>query len=188
MYLIEIFKLVDKVGHRETNSLKSVFGPFPASVATKACSVVNRLTNSLPDHVIELLGNPVREEADGAAAVNEFGQGIKFALPVCETRDDEISSSDDSEEELQREVNLQYTGASLVKKDKSNRYVAQKPTSDKEKQIDSTWLQEQVTKAYGSGGSSELGLSVEDLATTIFDFLSSPKSDSELQNDVRTLV
>lgn len=151
-------------------------------MATKACSIVNKITNSLPDHVIELLGNLVREEADGAAAVNEFGQGIKFALPASESRDDEVSSSDDSEEEVRREVNLQYTGSNTAPADRA---VGQKPLGSAEKQIDSTWLQEQVVKAYGNEGSSELGLSTEVLSSTIFDYLSSPKSDSELQNDVR---
>ena len=181
VYLIEIFKSVEKVGQKETNSLKSVFGPFPASVATKTCGIVNRITNSLPDHVIELLGNS-REEADGAATIDEFGQAIKFVLPVVNGCNDEISSSDDSEEDSRREYNLQYTATNTAQ---SNRSSEQKSLSLAEKTIDSAWLQEQVAKAYGNQGSTELGLSVEDLSSTIFDYLSSTKTDSELQNDVR---
>ena len=80
------------------------------------------------------------------------------------------------------EYNLQYTATNTAQ---SNRSSEQKSLSLAEKTIDSAWLQEQVAKAYGNQGSTELGLSVEDLSSTIFDYLSSTKTDSELQNDVR---
>ena len=97
VYLFEIFKSVDKVGHTETMKLRSLFGPFPASAATKACAIVNKITSWLPDDVIELLSNQVREEADGAATVHEFGRGIKFVLPAVENVSD-VSSSESEDE------------------------------------------------------------------------------------------
>ena len=97
VYLFEIFKSVDKVGHTETMKLRSLFGPFPASAATKACVIVNKITSWLPDDVIELLSNQVREEADGAATVHEFGRGIKFVLPAAENVSD-VSSSESEDE------------------------------------------------------------------------------------------
>ena len=107
VYLFEIFKSVDKVGHTETMKLRSLFGPFPASAATKACAIVNRITSWLPDDVIELLSNQVREEADGAATVHEFGRGIKFTLPTVETVSD-VSSSESEDE--RKEFSMKYSG------------------------------------------------------------------------------
>jgi len=182
VYLVEVFKSVNKVGQKETNSLKSVFGPFPASVATKACAVINRLTSSLPEEVIALLGNPEREEADGAASVNEFGTSIKFVLPSVESVDDDLSSSE-SEDEQRREVNYQYTASEpACTSQQDSRSSRQEPAVDKG--LDSAWLQHEVASFFGTEGTTELGLSVEDLSSTIYDFLSSNKSDSELQNDV----
>lgn len=112
VYLFEIFKSVDKVGHTETMKLRSLFGPFPASAATKACAIVNRITSSLPDDVIELLSNQVREEADGAATVHEFGCGYKFTLPVMEAVSD--MSSSESEDE-RREFSMKYSGPTQKK-------------------------------------------------------------------------
>ena len=42
-FLFEIFKDEGMVTHNTTVKLKSMFGPFPASAATKACDVVQRL-------------------------------------------------------------------------------------------------------------------------------------------------
>ncbi|XP_052242448.1 activating signal cointegrator 1 complex subunit 3-like [Dreissena polymorpha] len=185
VYLIKIFKNVDKVGQKETNSLKSVFGPFPATVATKACSTINRLVNSLPDDLVELLGNEEREEADGAASIKEFGTEFKFVLPSVKTKEDDISSSE-SEEEEKKEVNLHYSASTSGSEFKTAAR-GQKITPVS-KEFDSMWLQQEVAKYYGYSGVTEMGLTVEDLSNTIFDFLSSPKSDSELQNDLFELL
>ena len=113
VYLFEIFKSVEKVGHTETMKLRSLFGPFPASAATKACSIVNRITSWLPDDVIELLSNQVREEADGAATVHEFGRGIKFVLPTVESISD-VSSSESEDEK--KEFSMKYSGPTGTQK------------------------------------------------------------------------
>ena len=45
-FLFETFKDVEMVTHNTTVKLKSMFGPFPASAASKACDVVHRLSPS----------------------------------------------------------------------------------------------------------------------------------------------
>ncbi|MEW8545313.1 MAG: hypothetical protein AB2693_17465 [Candidatus Thiodiazotropha sp.] len=107
VYLFEIFKSVERVGHTETMKLRSFFGPFPASAATKACSIVNRITSWLPEDVIELPSNQVREDADAAATGHEFGRGIKGVLPAVENISD--VSSCVSEEE-RKEYSMKYSG------------------------------------------------------------------------------
>ena len=47
------------------------------------------------------------------------------------------------------------------------------------------WLKREVEKSFSS---ANMGMSVMDMCSTIFDLLCSPKSDSALQNDVSTAV
>lgn len=51
--------------------------------------------------------------------------------------------------------------------------------------FDSSWLQREVTK-YFPGEDTYLGMSKEDLCSTIFDVLTASNSDEQLQNDVST--
>ena len=177
--MFQTFKSSDKVGTKETNNLRGVFGPFPASVATKTCAIVNRITSWLPDDVTESLNNPEREEAEGAAAVEEFGKSIKFIHPSLDQVDE--PSSSESEDENKREVNLQYSASQT--KQSIGRNSSVKPV-DKIK-YDAAWLRQEIGKYFGIAGTTELGFSVDDLTTTVFDVLTSPKPDSELQNEVK---
>ena len=54
----------------------------------------------------------------------------------------------------------------------------------KSDRLDAAWLQREVAKYFNDASSTALGLSLEDLTSTVFDVLTSPKSDTELQNDV----
>ena len=45
-----------------------------------------------------------------------------------------------------------------------------------------------MSKYFNGDSSMALGLSLEDLTSTVFDVLTSPKSDTELQNDVSNLL
>lgn len=51
--------------------------------------------------------------------------------------------------------------------------------------FDSSWLQREVTQ-YFPGEETYLGMSKEDLCSTIFDVLTASNSDEQLQNDVST--
>lgn len=51
--------------------------------------------------------------------------------------------------------------------------------------FDSSWLQREVTQ-YFPGEETYLGMSKEDLCSTIFDVLTASNSDEKLQNDVST--
>jgi hypothetical protein len=47
--------------------------------------------------------------------------------------------------------------------------------------FDEAWLQREMSKYYNE---ADIGLTIEDLCSTVFDVLTSTKSDTELQNDV----
>ncbi|KAK3097478.1 hypothetical protein FSP39_009969 [Pinctada imbricata] len=176
-FLFEIFNSVTIVGSAQTTKLRNIFGPFPASAASKACTLVNRILSWLPEEAISLLGNQVRQEADGETS-QEFGKSIKFSFPspVVEDYVSDFESDDDGEK---KKVNLNYS-MSPKKKEKTKPPVSQE-------RFDSTWLQRQVAQHF-DGEDSGLGLSTEDLCSTIFDVLTSPKSNDELQNDLFELL
>ena len=83
-----------------------------------------------------------REDGDGAETQEEFGSGIKFALPAW-PQEDTLSSSDSEDEDvLPREIDLRYSGETVsehqARKDKENR------VADGKESVDSVWLQKQV--------------------------------------------
>ena len=55
-YLFDIFKSTQCVGQAEARNLRNTFGPYPASHATKACQLVNKIVSWLPDKVTKLFG------------------------------------------------------------------------------------------------------------------------------------
>lgn len=48
-------------------------------------------------------------------------------------------------------------------------------------EFDAAWLETEMSKYYSEAA---IGLSIEDLCSTVFDVLTSSKTDTELQNDV----
>ncbi|KAK3578446.1 hypothetical protein CHS0354_037424 [Potamilus streckersoni] len=186
VYLFDIFKPIDKVGHRETTKIRAIFGPFPASAATAACDIVNRIKSWL-DEDIELPGNHKREEGDGEENITEFGKGIKFTFPTS-TEVEEEESSSESEDEDRKEFDIMYNDIMEEKPSRKKKRESSDKSEASFQMLDAAWLQQEVSKYFGDQGSTSLGLSVEDLTSTIFDFLSSCKSDTELQNDLFELL
>lgn len=169
-YLFEIFHDVKMVGQKETAMLRRTFGQFPATAATRACAGINRIVDWLTDRDVDQLMSLSRGAADGAPTVQEFGKNLKFVSQVEET-DAELSTSDSEEEDEQgkREINLRYTGDPQASKLNS--------------QLDSMWLQREVSKFFPNE-ETVLGMSLTSLCATIFDTLTSNKTDEALQNDV----
>ncbi|CAL1548675.1 unnamed protein product [Lymnaea stagnalis] len=60
-FLFDVFKSVENVGQREATQLRSTFGPYPATAATKACSLVKKIVGWLPESALEELTSE-REE------------------------------------------------------------------------------------------------------------------------------
>ncbi|VDI49942.1 activating signal cointegrator complex subunit 3 [Mytilus galloprovincialis] len=174
-FLFDVFKDVDKVGPTQTAKLRNIFGPFPATAATKACILVNRVVTWIPEESSLLLGNQDREEGDGEATVQEFGKGIKFAFPKFEEFQDlSESETDDDDEEKNAIGDLKYLEPTPQKPQRTQQ------TSEK-LEFDAVWLETEMSKYYSE---ADIGLSIEDLCSTVFDVLTSSKTDTELQNDL----
>lgn len=108
-FLFDVFKDVDKVGPTQTAKLRNIFGPFPATAATKACNLVNRVVSWLPEDSSLLLGNEVREEGDGEASDQEFGKSIKFSLPGFKEEENFSESETDEDEDRRAIADLKYS-------------------------------------------------------------------------------
>lgn len=107
-FIFDLLKSVSIVGKKETTRLRQVFGPFPASAASNACSLINKIVSWLPENTLDSLGNQDRQEADGEASVTEFGKNIKFqGLRRGQTFEEDVLSSD-SDDEDRRELDLKY--------------------------------------------------------------------------------
>lgn len=107
-FIFDLLKSVSIVGKKETTRLRQIFGPFPASAASNACSLINKIVSWLPENTLDSLGNQDRQEADGEASVTEFGKNIKFqGLRRGQTLEEDVLSSD-SDDEDRRELDLKY--------------------------------------------------------------------------------
>ena len=60
-FLFDIFKNVESIGQREATQLRSTFGPYPATAASKACQLVQRIVRWLPETALAQLSSE-REE------------------------------------------------------------------------------------------------------------------------------
>ncbi|OWF45882.1 Activating signal cointegrator 1 complex subunit 3 [Mizuhopecten yessoensis] len=181
-FLFGLFKTatMDTVSSKEANKLRNIFGPFPASAASKACAIVRKIVSWMPEDAALLMDNQMREEAEGEASVKEFGQNIKFSCLMASA--EYLSSSEsDSDEANHRDLDLKYSDNRPAQKLKGN--ASQTDSS----QYDAGWLQREVKKYYPTGDSA-LGMTTEDISSTIFDVLISSKTDQELQNDLFELL
>ena len=145
-----------------------MFGPFPAGAATKACDTVKRIVSWLPDKAVSSIfkqGDNSEDDSD------EFGAGIKFTHSSPMEMFTNWKEPQKYKDPVQ-DFHMGYTKA----KD-----MPQLPVSE---EVDSNWLRKQVEKNFDE---KESGMPINDLCSTIFDFLSSSKTDSELQNDVMFL-
>ena len=182
-YLFDIFKFSPYVGSQETTKIRNIFGPFPASVATKACEVVQKIVSWLPEDVLSESDEPGRQEADGAAIIQEFGKYLKFSFPKSNNINEVLSSSESEEEKQELNFDLKYNGSSHSQCVPSK--VEKRIDGAETKRFDYAWLLSEV-KQYFPHEETSLGMTVNDLATSLFDVLCSIKSDEELQNEVIT--
>ena len=169
--LFEVFKESEKVHSSETTRLRGIFGPFPASAATKACQIVNKIVSWLPEAVVQSVGQTSTSQFQ-SDTTKEFGDGIKFstATETSEDLTDWLDASSDEEASLEEKFDMRYTSEEM------NRGAGRET-------IDAAWLKHQVDAQFSSDPAA-LGMSVMDMCTTVFDLLCSSKPDSALQNDV----
>jgi activating signal cointegrator complex subunit 3 len=175
-FLFETFINASSVGHQQTVKLRGLFGPFPASSATKTCALVGRMVKNIPDDVVDDL---VESFKSGEEEKVEFGQGFKFVYPEGDddnSDDDDLTSESEDDEDAAMDFDFKYTIPDTGMPEGAIGGV------DKEKGS-GPWLLAQV-ELYFSGDN----ISIAEMASTILNLLKSSKTDDELQNDLFDLL
>ena len=93
--LFQTFYASETVTHAHTVSLRRLFGPFPASSATKACNHVQKIVSWIPDEDLEELVSVKKDHKSSKHA--EFGQSIKFTPSEPATESYDWLDSDDED-------------------------------------------------------------------------------------------
>lgn len=172
VFLFETFHNKDHVGTEETRAIKQMFGPFPSTGAEASCASVAGLVASLGKSRVE---DFIQSSHYNPQQGSTFGRTLVFSYD-CYMLDplEDLFCADIYEEKISLDLitfNNQQSGRKVPGKD------------DIFKSEDEAILQTEVEK-YLNGGNM-ISSRPEDLCTSLFEMLSSQKSDDELQNEVR---
>lgn len=179
VFVFTTLKDASHIGKIESAKLKSVFGAFPASAATKACHIIQNIILLLPEECLALIDK--RNEQKHEEPLKEFGSDIKFApfKSKVVSLDDALLS--DSEEE---NVETQMDFPTIREEQIPSRDTSSAGTNNKD-EINGSWLRNQCEHYFGD---SSCGVSVLDLCSALFDILSSDRDDEAIQNEVFELL
>lgn len=176
--LFKVFQDSEQLLQKHVNTLQGFFGPIPHSAAADAQRAVASVRSLLSEDVLKQIA------ASATAVPNEeFGKNIKFNFPSAADEEDvSFLESEEEEEEERSGFDMRYTA--MANGEKLRRVKSRLPETEG---IDSGWLLMQMGKYFGDEDNM-LGLSIQDLTSTVFDLLCQPRSDSELQNELFELL
>lgn len=181
VFLFETFQNKDHVGTEETRAIKQMFGPFPSSAAETSCACVARLVAPLGDSKVEDFIKTQRSRHHHQRD-STFGRNIAFSYDFY-TLDplEDLQSSDLCDERVDVDfinfLNSQQSGNKSNSEDDVSRPGTALISED------GYILQREVEK-YLEGGNM-ISSNPEELCTSLFEMLTSQRSDDELQNEVR---
>lgn len=178
--IFTIFEDVNHIGKDESAKLKSLFGAFPASAATKACHIVQNIILLLPEDCLAVINKRCEEKYE--EPLKEFGSDIEFApfMSKVVSPDDELFSESE-DETVQNQTNF---WNSKEGENPSNMALSEE-VNGKFDDINGSWLRNQCELYFGNNST---GLSVLDLCSALFDILSSDRDNAAIQNDLFELL
>ncbi|XP_029640230.1 activating signal cointegrator 1 complex subunit 3 isoform X1 [Octopus sinensis] len=178
-FLFQTFQNVQMVGHSESVKLRSIFGPFPATVASSACKIVSRIISWLPEYSADLFAYSNSCEKNSEKQNEEFGNNVKFSVEPLISVEMNYSSSESEDEVDSSLLSLKYQ----CNKDQTALRTPDGKADSKQDNFNTSALISEVKKHFNNE-SYVLGMTIENLCSNLFDFLSSSKSDDALQNDL----
>ncbi|XP_048670508.1 activating signal cointegrator 1 complex subunit 3 isoform X3 [Marmota marmota marmota] len=177
-FLFMTFHLTDSVGHMETKAIKQMFGPFPSSSATTACSATNRIISHFnQDDLTALVQKTEKESSDTAF----FGKNLAFSFDMHDLDHfDELPING----EAQKTISLDYRKF-------LNEHFQEHSTPELKpvEKTNGSFLWCEVEK-YLNATLKEMTEAprIEDLCCTLYDMLASVKSGDELQDELFELL
>ncbi|KAL6488712.1 hypothetical protein MHYP_G00024530 [Metynnis hypsauchen] len=182
VFLFKTFHNKDQVGHEETRAIKQMFGPFPASAAEASCVAVGRLVALLGEsHVEAFIQTQSSSKTVGHGAT--FGRNITFSFDsyVLDTQD-ALPWEEEQGEGRSLDFNSFLNNHVGGRRTEVETVGASSVSALSQSSAESSILRREVEK-YLSGGNMGSS-SAEELCTSLFEMLSSTKSDDELQNEL----
>ncbi|KAK5611744.1 hypothetical protein CRENBAI_010730 [Crenichthys baileyi] len=179
VFLFETFQNKDHVGTEETRAIKQMFGPFPSSAAEASCACVARLVAPFSDSKVEDFIK-TQSSRHNPQRGSSFGCNISFSYDfyTLDPLDDlQGSGLDDVELDFINFLNNQQSGNKSASEDDVPRSGTDLGSGD------GSILRREVEKYLERG--NMISSNPEELCTSVFEMLTSHRSDDELQNEVR---
>lgn len=186
VFLFKTFHGKEYVGHDETKVIKQMFGPFPSSSATAACSATFRIASHFPEEQLRALIQ-LAEEQNGDNRVL-FGKNIVFSFDMHDL-DHSEELPVNGETDMQKSISLDYNKFLNNQLNHLQNYCGEKSNIKSLEKIDDSFLWCEVGKYLKeSQGGNPGGPTTEDLCCTLYEILASTKSADELQNELFELL
>uniref|UniRef100_A0A8B9HI64 Activating signal cointegrator 1 complex subunit 3 n=1 Tax=Astyanax mexicanus TaxID=7994 RepID=A0A8B9HI64_ASTMX len=182
VFLFKTFHNKDQIGHEETRAIKQMFGPFPASAAEASCAAVGRLVDQFGESQVEafIQTQSSFKSVDRGAA---FGRNIAFSFDTYVIdNQDPLPWEEENDEDRSLDFNSFLNNHAGGRRTEVEAVGAQSRTAPSQSSADGSILRREVEK-YLSGGNMGSS-SVEELCTSLFEMLTSTRSDDELQNEL----
>ena len=180
-----MFRDTEKVTSVESGKLRKTFGPYSASLATKAFENVQELVKFLPEEYTITAGNK-------KITKHYFGHNVNFSLDFTDKNFDELfaEAPEDKPEEIQGDRFVEQfksklfidNNGPLPVSENTNEVVVAGATADS---YSGAWLRRHCKKFLEENSSS---LALNDLVTAIFDILASTKPNEAIQNELFELL
>uniref|UniRef100_A0A8C9KW72 Activating signal cointegrator 1 complex subunit 3 n=1 Tax=Serinus canaria TaxID=9135 RepID=A0A8C9KW72_SERCA len=186
VFLFKTFHGKEYVGHDETKVIKQMFGPFPSSSATAACSATSRIASHFTEEQLRALIQ-LAEEQNGDNRVL-FGKNIVFSFDMHDL-DHSEELPVNGETDMQKSISLDYNKFLNNQLNHLQNYCDEKSNIKSLEKIDDSFLWCEVGKYLKeSQGGNPGGPTTEDLCCTLYEILASTKSADELQNELFELL
>ncbi|MEQ2226742.1 hypothetical protein ILYODFUR_030484, partial [Ilyodon furcidens] len=179
VFLFETFQNKDNVGTEETRAIKQMFGPFPSSAAEASCACVARLVAPFGDSKVEDFIK-TKSSRHNPHRGSSFGCNISFSYDFY-TLDplDDLQGSGMGDDRVELDfinfLNNQQSGNKSASEDDVPRSGTDLGPGD------GSILRREVEKYLERG--NMISSNPEELCTSVFEMLTSHRSDDELQNE-----
>ncbi|XP_033120994.1 activating signal cointegrator 1 complex subunit 3-like isoform X2 [Anneissia japonica] len=165
VFLFETLKDSERISQKESLAIKRKLGPFQASVATKACNIVQSIVKHVPEKILQ---NLFEKKCNN---LKEFGENIHFSYDQ-QTHDFALNVEESDDEPIGFDFDMKYDVNNSTKPAKASAASA----------YDLKWLRSQVKFFFGGDDITSVGLTADDLCAKILNDLKSSSTNDELQD------
>ncbi|KAM8954511.1 activating signal cointegrator 1 complex subunit 3 isoform 1-T1 [Pelodytes ibericus] len=179
--------LYDKqcVGHEETKAIKQMFGPFPPTSATAACNAAYKVVSQLTENQLEKLVQMFQE--NGGENIVSFGRNVIFSFDMYELEEaNEMPMNDNID--FENGISLDFSKFHGNYMERCTNVEQQRHKSN-DSDDDGSFFRDEIEKYVLTTLQNNSGSpTVDDLCSTLFEMLTSGKSNDELQNELFELL